>query len=287
MQCYHKITLKNGNVVPCGKCPACRANERAEWIFRLKQEYKASTFAIFVTLTYDDDHVPKGFNVCKRDVQLFHKRLRKHFPSRDLRYYVVSEYGDHTFRPHYHGLYFFRHDYQKDLIYKVFADSWQQGFIKFGEVEEGSIVYCTKYCLKRSQIPEGRSNCFRLVSKMNGGLGISYLNKMRDYHVNTFNLHSVYSDGERSRMPRYYQSQIIKQFDNIDTIVNYNKHCETFINDLIDSAYEDSLNRFKEFCKLHKGLSYAEMCIAFNEAESRRHTQRDELIEKHCKKQKL
>ena len=102
------LQLRDGSVVPCGKCPACLANQRSEWIFRLQQEYLVSSFSIFVTLTYDDEHVPLDFSVNKRDVQLFHKRLRKHFPSADLRYYLVSEYGDHTFRPHYHGLYFFK-----------------------------------------------------------------------------------------------------------------------------------------------------------------------------------
>lgn len=80
MQCYRMITLKTGLVVPCGKCPACLANQRQEWVFRLKQEYLASNFAIFVTLTYNDENVPLDFSVNKKDVQDFHKRLRKHFP---------------------------------------------------------------------------------------------------------------------------------------------------------------------------------------------------------------
>lgn len=66
-------------MVPCGKCPSCLANQRQEWVFRLKQEYEASVFAIFVTLTYSDENLPKDLSVNKKDIQDFHKRLRKHF----------------------------------------------------------------------------------------------------------------------------------------------------------------------------------------------------------------
>ena len=134
--------LKSGESVPCGKCPVCKANERQEWVFRLKEECKVSPYSLFVTLTYDDEHVPEGLNVNKRDVQLFLKRFRKNLSKGELRYYIVSEYGDHTFRPHYHGLFFFQHSpVDEAKLYDQITDSWQQGFTSFGKVELGSIVY--------------------------------------------------------------------------------------------------------------------------------------------------
>lgn len=279
------ITLKNGNCVPCGKCPACLANQRAEWIFRLKQEYLACEFAIFVTLTYDEEHVHNDLSVNKKDVQLFHKRLRKHFPSGDLRYYVVSEYGDRTFRPHYHGLYFFKSNYNKYLIYQTFEEAWQNGFIKFGEVEEGSIVYCTKYCLKYKHVPEGRKPCFRLVSKMNGGLGINYLEKMGDYHAQTMNLNSVYMDGHCSRMPRYYLTRLqldfsISAFDLQVFKAQRNERIQ-------DQLYKEYAQKFKAFCESHKGHSLNEMISLFNAELRRSEDARDNLLIKHVKQQKL
>ena len=167
MFCPHPITLKNGECVPCGKCPSCRANERTEWIFRLKQEYKVSAFSLFVTLTYDNAHIPLDFSVNKRDVQLFLKRFRKRLGKIKCRYYIVSEYGDHTHRPHYHGLFFFEQTFEdKKKLYDDITESWQNGFCDFGDVEEGSIVYCTKYCLKRCEVPEGREKPFRLMLRL-------------------------------------------------------------------------------------------------------------------------
>lgn len=272
----HKIQLKNGTIVPCGRCYACKANNRQEWVFRLQQEYLDSSFAVFVTLTYDDDHLPCGFNVNKRDVQLFHKRLRKHFPANDLRFYLVSEYGDHTFRPHYHGLYFFKHIYDQKFIYDIFEKSWDNGFCKFGNVEEGSIVYCTKYCLKHSDTPPGRVPTFRLISKMNGGLGSYYLNKMFDYHIQTENKVFVSYGGKTCRMPKYYKDKIGLIIDKDQKFLeNYDRMSKSFEND------------FKDFLRDRKFSSFDEAKSAFLKFKNDVSLNRDSLILKHCKKQKM
>ena len=166
---------------PCGHCANCRARNRQEWVFRLKEEYKSCNFGLFVTLTYSDENIPFD-GVCKRDIQLFLKRLRKHFDSKVLRYFIVSEYGDHTLRPHYHALLFFKSKRTSD-IYDIIEQSWNNGFVQFGEIEEGSIVYCTKYCLKQTSVPIGKNKNFRLISKMNGGIGIYHLNELSDYYL--------------------------------------------------------------------------------------------------------
>lgn len=279
MECYHRIRLKNGTIVPCGRCPACLANLRQEWIFRLKEEYKACTFAIFVTLTYNDENLPLDLSVNKRDVQLFHKRLRKHFPSGDMRYYLVSEYGDHTFRPHYHGLYFFKSNYDKDFIYRVFEESWQNGFIKFGEVETGSIVYCTKYCLKHSSTPPGRKSTFRLVSKMSGGLGSSYLDKMSDYHKESKNLIFVAADGRACRMPRYYRNIL----DCNKGGFKYNPlHIQKE-----NEQYSENSNKFYQSYLEYSKKHLANDIKDFENHLNKVHQQRDELVLKHIKKQKF
>lgn len=282
MQCAHTITLKNGNVVPCGKCPSCLANERTEWIFRLKQEYKASSFSLFVTLTYDDEHLPFGYNVNKRDVQLFLKRFRKQLGKIKLRYYIVSEYGDHTFRPHYHGLFFFDSLFDdKRKLYDIIIDSWQNGFCSFGDVEEGSIVYCTKYCLKRSQLPSGREKPFRLVSKMNGGLGYYYIDSLGSWHVDSQNYITVFDGGSRSRMPRYYKTLLQKA--NPDYLRVRERDKEEFYN----NALVDSQKAFADFIKNHHFPNLQAAIDAYNASLERRNMNREELIIKHTKKQRL
>lgn len=276
--------MKSGLVVPCGKCPACLANQRSEWTFRLQQEAKYSEFSCFVTLTYDEEHVPLNFSVNKKDVQDFHKRLRKHFPSGDMRFYLVSEYGDHTFRPHYHGLYFFKHHYNIDKIYDIFLKCWHNGFIKFGEVELGSILYCTKYCLKHKIIPKDRLPNFRLCSKMSiGGIGVQYLTKMADYHVKNLNFISVYDEGKRSRMPRYYRCKI----DPFKGGSKYNPLHSRRFEDYEQRRSDALANSFKEFLKDHRGLSFEEASQAFNQSLVEKGLRRDDLLLKHVKKQKF
>lgn len=277
MECIRKIQLKSGEIVPCGKCYACLANNRQEWIFRLQQEYKASNLAIFVTLTYDDLHIPKDLSVNKRDVQLFHKRLRKHFPAKDLRFYLVSEYGDHTHRPHYHGLYFFKTLYDLDFIYKTFTESWKNGFLKFGNVEEGSIVYCTKYCLKHSAVPPGRLKTFRLVSKMNGGLGVNYLDKMSYYHLSNEQYSYVAESGKSCRMPRYYRLQLGHVRDRFSES-----------DELYTKISDDFRKRYSDFIRLHGKFSSVEAGeAAFLESERQRRERSEDLVLKHLKKQRF
>ena len=221
---------------PCGKCINCRARYRQEWVFRLREEYKACNFGLFVTLTYDDDKLPPD-GVSIEDVQKFMKRFRKRLCTKfkdqkysDMcRYYIVSEYGDHTFRPHYHGLLFFRFDRTPD-IYDIIEQSWQNGFCQFGEIEEGSIVYCTKYCLKGSDVPPGKNPNFRLLSKMSGGIGINYLRINGDFHFGKLDKPQIVSSqSNTSPMPRYYRTKLLSRLDDLDKEqikLLYQEQCE-------------------------------------------------------------
>lgn len=195
---------------PCGHCVNCMARSRQEWVFRLRMEYKECNFGLFVTLTYDDEKLPLD-GVSKRDIQLFLKRLRKNFNSKVLRYFIVSEYGDHTHRAHYHGLLFFKCDRTND-IYDTIEKSWQNGFVQFGEIEEGSIVYCTKYCLKKNDVPRGCNPNFRLLSKMNGGIGIGHALELSDYYTARLDQpQGVTSRDQSAPMPRYYRTKLLSR----------------------------------------------------------------------------
>lgn len=57
--CTNSITLKHVDFpVPCGKCLSCRKKRRADWSFRLQQEFLSSDSAFFITLTYNDLYLP-------------------------------------------------------------------------------------------------------------------------------------------------------------------------------------------------------------------------------------
>lgn len=103
--------------VPCGQCIGCRLDRSRDWANRCMLELQYHRSAYFVTLTYNDEHVPRSYysdpetgeafeslTLVPRDLQLFFKRLRKKVGK--IRYFACGEYGDQTMRPHYHAIIF-------------------------------------------------------------------------------------------------------------------------------------------------------------------------------------
>lgn len=272
--------------MPCGKCPQCLANYRAELISRLKVENFNSSFSLFVTLTYDDNNLffnNKGVaSVCKRDVQLFFKRLRKKLGNKSFRYFLTSEYGDHTKRPHYHALLFFA--IPRDAsIYDKITECWGKGFCDFGEVETGSITYCTKYCLKKTAPPPEGDKCFRLFS-MRPGLGAAYLtNEMINYHITQNTKFSFY--GDTSRLPRYFKNKVNAHIENVMPCILDMRKQERY--ERQKEMYVDFNNDFADFKKSHPDYSEVECQVRFMRMQREKKQREGELINKHTQKQKL
>ena len=47
-------------LLPCGKCEYCRKQMAEQWATRIELEAKEWDDVIFLTLTYDDEHIPYG-----------------------------------------------------------------------------------------------------------------------------------------------------------------------------------------------------------------------------------
>lgn len=109
----------------------------------------------FLTLTYDDDHLPAGGTLVKRHFQLFMKKLRKLNPGKRIRFFHCGEYGEHNFRPHYHALLFGFEPMDKEKISGEFWASqslekiWGRGFVGGGSITFDSAAYVARYCLKK------------------------------------------------------------------------------------------------------------------------------------------
>lgn len=193
--------------VPCGKCLACLSNKREEWIFRLEQEFKYSKSALFVTLTYNDWHLPGDRSLRKRDVQLYMKRLRKKDGTNKIRYFAVGEYGEISGRPHYHLLLF---NCLEEHVRSCWVDSKDKaiGIVHVGKVTQASIAYCTKYIIQKPDFDElERLRPFTLMSRAYG-IGGRYLSEeMVKWHRNTDALYCV-QDGFKTRMSRFYRSKV-------------------------------------------------------------------------------
>lgn len=218
MQCASPYTLKEpdlqgrAQIVPCGNCGACRANRRASWTFRLKEELKDSSSCIFVTLTYDDENLPYAEEptLVKADVQKWMKRLRKRqekYTDIKVRYYLVGEYGTNTKRPHYHAILFNTHIKTIKELYKT----WKFGHIKIDPVGDATIHYITKYHLNydkkaRKGIKEPE---FALMSRR-PAIGAGYLERNKEYHQKTKN-DFVVLNGYKQSIPRYYRDKMFSE----------------------------------------------------------------------------
>jgi len=113
----------------------------------------------FVTLTYDNEHLPPAGTLVKRDLQLFMKRLRNARGS-GVRFYACGEYGDVNGRPHYHALLFgvafpdmvyFRQSKGGHKLYVSgeLAKYWDAGNHLIGDITFESAAYVARYVMKK------------------------------------------------------------------------------------------------------------------------------------------
>lgn len=195
---------------------------RSMWYKRLLAEYKyctGSTF--FITLTYEDSHVPMEFGsdglplfytTSKRDVQLWFKRIRKRCVS-DLgriRYFIVSEFGENTGRPHYHAIVFTDVRCSLDYMTEAINETWQKGYINDVQYLKGNggLRYVANYITKAL-------DCYKTFALMSRrpGLGISYVEAQSDYHRGTAVPIDVSDDGTRRLLAACMYHPLKKRID--------------------------------------------------------------------------
>lgn len=197
MQCFSPLRIRNPSKfafkqfidVPCGKCPACIANKRQEWIQRLSEVSLSSKNNFFITLTYSESSLPRSPTgvptLDKADAQKFVKRLRGRFyphdrkwyirrqlkpPECEFKYFLCGEYGDTFGRPHYHALLFNVPDVTARNMLLFLRDCWPFGFVRISQMNGKRIAYCTKYALK--QLDELPDDCLPPFHIQSQGIGI-------------------------------------------------------------------------------------------------------------------
>lgn len=182
-ECYSKIgsdylhpVIYDYIDIPCGHCIGCYLDRSRQWADRCMLEAKYHEHNCFITLTYDDAHLPKnGYmidsdGVCnnsplsplvKRDFQLFMKRLRKKYSNCKIRFFACGEYGSHTFRPHYHAIlfgvdfsedrYIHKKNFNGDALFRspTLESLWSYGFSCIAPVTWQTCAYVSRYCLKK------------------------------------------------------------------------------------------------------------------------------------------
>jgi hypothetical protein len=144
---------------PCGKCEACLITHKEAWTARgiLEMLDYPVDGASFITLTYDQEHLPlrmvngQIIGVLEQnDIQKFFKRLRKQ-TGRKYRYICAAEYGDKGDRPHYHIVLYGHRSQDIETIKKAWSDKDGQliGNIRVDPITVGRVSYVLKYALKR------------------------------------------------------------------------------------------------------------------------------------------
>lgn len=149
----------------CGQCLPCRLNRRRLWTHRLFLESLLHSDFSFVTLTYDEEHLPEGGALKKEDASLWLKRIRKAVYPRKLRFYLVGEYGDQTERPHFHVALFgypscfnYKFNDKVSLFYRskcqcmscsTVRSTWSKGKVDVGTLTLESAQYIAGYVTKK------------------------------------------------------------------------------------------------------------------------------------------
>ena len=68
---------ENITAIPCGKCEGCQVDKANDWSTRAILEASQYKDNCFLTLTYDNEHLPKNSSLEKKEIQKFMKKLRK------------------------------------------------------------------------------------------------------------------------------------------------------------------------------------------------------------------
>lgn len=145
--------------LPCGQCHGCRLERSRQWAVRCLHEASQHNENCYITLTYDDEHLPTDGSLRYQDFQRFMKYLRKECGN-GIRFYMAGEYGDIYQRPHYHAC-IFGYNF-KDLVYigkseagfplyksDFLARLWKHGYSSVGALTFESAAYVARYIMKK------------------------------------------------------------------------------------------------------------------------------------------
>lgn len=251
--------------VPCGKCPSCRKRRTDEWAFRIVQESLSSETSLFVTLTYDPEHVPLSGNLFPtlqpKDFTDFMKRLRRleEGSGLKLKYYMCGEYGTKNKRPHYHMCIFNVMD-ESNIAKAWSLDGVQFGIVHVGTVTSDSAAYTVGYMSKTSWRPEhGRDDRIPEYSRMSKGLGARYITPaISAYHkADLTRTYLTKDNGDKIAMPRYYKKRIFTE----DEAAEQGRYVELAVGEQASRLHRHWLNNFSHV------QSFGEYMHALREAK--------------------
>lgn len=202
-----QVLFKSGSDVlmpldlPCGKCIGCRMDKSRIWSIRCYHESQMHSRNCFVTLTYDDAHLPADALLDREHPRQLWKDLRN--AGFKFRYFGCGEYGFKTSRPHYHAI-IFGQDFRFDAVFydgkcwisPTLTQAWGRGQVLVAPVEMASICYVAGYVQKKA----ADFDTFNFMSRQ-PGIGATWLARYADDIRRTG---FCVIEGRRLTVPSYY-----------------------------------------------------------------------------------
>lgn len=194
--------FKNGIAIrlECNTCFNCRIKRSLKWQTRLilqaEQTKLNNGFMYFVTLTYNNENLFKSDTVkgYLYEVQKMVKRIRFKNKNLNLKYFFVTEFGEHTGRIHYHGVLFSNKDFLAKqpggrniyghYYYQNKNLCWNNGIYSIAQVSLSDldfykVAFAVKYVLKYL-VKNSSSYCY---SK---NIGLDRINSLTNEEGNLF-----------------------------------------------------------------------------------------------------
>ena len=228
--------------VPCGRCMDCRLSAARAWAIRCIHEAQMHEDNSFLTLTYDQEHLPEDGSLQLEHFQKFMHDLRQAIYPKLIRFFHCGEYGklqlgDEQFlgRPHYHAL-IFGHSFREDRYAwkqrrgnQTFRSPqleklWPRGFSEIGEVTLQSAGYVARYITKKvtgedegahywsAPDPNGETWPVKpeyVTMSRRPGIGFPWFKRYwRDLYPSDF----VVIEGKKWPVPRYYD-KLLEQLE--------------------------------------------------------------------------
>lgn len=270
MNQFIKFNTKNPDAVQYGYIPVTgtasyRRQQQKDWEFRLNAELqilKNQNWNIgFITLTYNDAHLPKLPKILfknqskyseipcfsKTDIQNWIHSVRQYCKyhynfknGQNIRYFIASEYGSNTHRPHYHAILAWPNTLDYETMHELCKEKWEHGWV-FPRQPQGdrngtkdilpfkltgdlskAIAYCAKYACKDIDFYDIVNKCninskhklfknctsFHIQSK---SLGFETIKNMSDDEKHKAFIHGIsfQGDGNVYKVPVYIKNKIV------------------------------------------------------------------------------
>lgn len=262
--------------LPCRHCVGCRLDHSKSWANRILLEQRYHDSSYFVTLTYDDEHLPYGYGtdsstgeivsthatLVKADLQKFFKRLRK-VTKQKISYYSAGEYGSQTFRPHYHCIIFglklddlkqIRRNFNNEpyFVSPTIEKVWPFGIHVIGNVTMQSAAYVARYTLKKATHNYSKEYYeiagiepeFQTISSKPAIGRRFYDDNIDKFKYGTFSV-STPTGGVKMTMPEYFR----KKYREIDPSLSVKKSRAFFVDSAIKRKLKMSLTDL-DYCDI-------------------------------------